>query len=126
MHTWMYLLYLNLPVTFLMALAATKTLRYMHLLMDGALAEIFSQIQTAELHASFWIPLILTSIVIIAVGLLLSFLPKAVYHVLLWAALILTPYITSLMLTKVNGVRFCDILFPLLETIKNGGLEALG
>lgn len=98
-------------------LTARLLLRNLSLLLyfDTQFSAIFAQIQWAQLY---------TPVVLILLAAVLFWLVcrrktgGLVMGIFLW----LVTFGAALLLTRVNGIRFCDVLFSLLDVMKKGGL----
>lgn len=98
-------------------LLAQLVLRNLSLFLyfDPEFSAIFAQIRDAALY---------TPVLLIALAVLLFWWINkrkkwiAVLAVLLWLGI----FFAAVLLTKVNGIRFCDVLFSLLDVMKKGGL----
>ena len=109
------------------AVAAQLLLRNLYLFLpaDTAFPAIFAQIQTARMYTPV-IPFLLAGYL---VSLLLCRVLKARFGWL--AAVVLIPVILVVMVvcgvffTKVNHIRFGDVLLSLLEMLEKGGLDGL-
>lgn len=101
-------------------LCAELLLRNLSLFLqfDPQFSAIFAQIA----HGRIGIPVGLLAVLAVAFWLLLrsgrGMLPKVLTGLLLW----LLGFAAALLLTRVNGIRFCDVLFSLLDVMKKGGL----
>lgn len=111
----------------LIAVAAQLLLRNIYLFLpeDTAFPAIFAQIRTAGMYTPV-IPFLLAGYI---VSLLLCRVLKAGFGWL--AAVVLLPMILvafvscGVFFTKVNDIRFGDILLSLLEMLEKGGLDGL-
>lgn len=82
---------------------------------------IFAQIQDAPLR----MPIVLLAAVVLSfgwVGWLGQQRKRRGLAVFCGIALWLLSVIAVVLLTRVNGIRFCDVLFSLLDVMRKGGL----
>ena len=115
---------LSLALTAIAVLCAQLLLRNLGPLLsfDGIFSAIFAQIATADMTSPMLPVLVLSA----ATAILLHRLWQkkrmrfvtALFGVLLWLLL----FLLSILLTRVNGIRFCDVLFSLLDVLQKGGL----
>lgn len=116
-----------LPSSLWAALAALSVMLCAELLLrnlslflqfDPQFSAIFAQIAEGRIG----VPVGLLAVLAVAFWLLLrsgrGVLPKVLTGLLLW----LLGFAAVLLLTRVNGIRFCDVLFSLLDVMKKGGL----
>lgn len=89
------------------------------LLFDPQFSAIFAQIAGAEMKTP-----LLFMLAAVLVYLLLSKLGTRYERWALAGRIALWPVLTAaaLLLTRVNGIRFCDVLFSLLDVLRKGGL----
>lgn len=89
------------------------------LFFDPQFSAIFAQIAEAEMRT----PLILVLLAVL-VYLLLSKLGTQNARRALAGRVLLWPILmgATMLLTRVNGIRFCDVLFSLLDVLQKGGL----
>ena len=115
---------LSLALTAAAVLCAQVLLRNLSALLsfDETFSAIFAQIATADMTS----PVLLMAALSVGMAMLLCHLWRkkrlrfvaVLAGVLLWLVL----YLLAVLLTRVNGVRFCDVLFSLLDVLQKGGL----
>lgn len=89
---------------------------------DETFSAIFAQIATAAMDA----PIVLLFALAAGVAALLGYLwqkkSRRFAPVLLGVLAWLVLFVLAVLLTRVNGIRFCDVLFSLLDVLQKGGL----
>lgn len=88
---------------------------------DPQFSAIFAQISDANMYTPIGLMLLTTTGYLLLYRLRMKHKWKAVSvlcAVLLWAF----TFVLALLLTKVNGIRFCDVLFSLLDVMAKGVL----
>ena len=84
-------------------------------------ARIFEQTKTAQIAPHWLLPLLLFGIYAFAVWRFSKKHKPSALRVILWSVLFIlllaVSFAFSLMLTRVNGIRFCDLLAELLPII---------
>lgn len=124
---WLAALVTGLAMTFAAGLAARLLLRHISLFLsfDAQFSAIFAQIHDAKLVTP------------VALLMALAFpgawglrklgrcggwkIPAGIFWVLLWLVLL----VLALLLTRVNGIRFWDVVASLLDILQKGGLDGL-
>ena len=116
--------YLSAALTAGAALCAQLLLRNLSLLLsfDETFSAIFAQIATAAMDA----PVLLLLVPAVGAAVLLHRLWQKrswrVLAVLLGVIVWLLLFLLAVLLTRVNGIRFGDVLFSLLDVLQKGGL----
>lgn len=115
---------LSLALTAIAVLCAQILLRNLSALLafDETFSAIFAQIAIADMKS----PVLLVLALSAGAATLLHCLWRrkrlrfvtALFGALLWLLL----FLLSVLLTRVNGIRFCDVLFSLLDVLQKGGL----
>lgn len=89
---------------------------------DETFSAIFAQIATADMTS----PALLMAALSVCMAILLHRLWQKkrlrFVAVLTGALLWLLLFFLTVLLTRVNGIRFCDVLFSLLDVLQKGGL----
>lgn len=114
---------LSLALTAAAVLCAQVLLRNLSALLafDETFSAIFAQIATADMES----PVLMAPLSVGMAILLCRLWQKKRLRfvtVLLGALLWLLLFFLTVLLTRVNGIRFCDVLFSLLDVVQKGGL----
>ena len=124
---WFAALLTGLAMTATAALAARLLLRHISLFLsfDPMFSGIFAQIRGGKMYT----PILLRMALAFAAAFGLRKLGKRrswrIPAAILWGLLWLVLMILAMLLTRVNGIRFGDVLISLLEILRKGGLDGL-
>lgn len=114
-------------MTFSAALAARLLLRHISLFLsfDAQFAQIFGQIHPAKLATP---TLLMMAVAFPSAWGLKKLWSRRSWRIpgaILWGLLWLLLLVVALLLTRVNGIRFVDVVASLLDILQKGGLDGL-
>ena len=106
-------------------LAARSLLRHISVFLsfDAQFSDIFAQIHDARMQSPWLLTMAIATVLIWALHKFNQSKKRpfltAVFTLLLWLALV----IIAVMLTRVNSIRFLDVVVSLLDILQKGGLS---
>ena len=115
---------LSLALAAAAVLCAQVLLRNLSALLsfDETFSVIFAQIADADMTSPVLLVLMLSAGAAVLLHRLWQIKRMRFAAVLTGALLWLVVYLLAVLLTRVNGIRFCDVLFSLLDVMRKGGL----
>ena len=124
---WFCALVLAMAVSFTVALAAQLLLRNLWAFLESEpqMQAIFAQISDANMTSPIWLLLILSFAYLFFVLHVCKRRLSRVLAGLLGVLVLLILLCICLLLTRVNGIRFCDILVSLFNAAQKGWLDGL-